>query len=214
MEKNKAFAVIEAILYALGNSVSISKLSEAIEMPEKEVREILSEMQEKYNDESRGIELLFLEDSVQLGTKAETYEYLTKIVKMPVKYTLTDTVLETLSIIAYKQPVTRAEIERIRGVSCDHAIGKLLEFDLIEEVGRLDAPGHPLLFGTTEQFLRSFGVKSIGDLPVVSAELKDDFKHQAELEAFGEAKEGDGVDGESDVDVFSDDENTPTIVEI
>ena len=93
------------------------------------------------------------------------YEYLIKIAKTPRKMTLTDTVLETLSIIAYKQPVTRLEIERVRGVSCDHAINKLLEYDLITELGRLDAPGRPLLFGTTEQFLRCFGVKSLEELP-------------------------------------------------
>ena len=95
---------------------------------------------------------------------------------------LTDTLLETLSIIAYKQPVTRLEIERVRGVSCDHAVNKLLEYDLIMEVGRLDAPGRPLLFGTTEQFLRSFGVKSLEDLPELSAVQVEEFKQQAESE--------------------------------
>ena len=173
-------------------------------------------MQKKYDDEERGIEMIFLEGSVQLGTKKETYECLTKIAKIPAKYTLTDTVLETLSIIAYKQPVTRAEIEKIRGVSCDHAISKLIEFDLIEDVGRLEAPGHPLLFGTTEQFLRSFGVKSIGDLPAISPELVEDFKHQAENEAYGkpEGEEGDDTDSLiGDGDVNPEDE-PPTIVEV
>ena len=105
-----------------------------------------------------------------------------KIAKVPKKFVLTDTLLETLSIIAYKQPVTRLEIERVRGVSCDHAVNKLLEYDLIMEVGRLDAPGRPLLFGTTEQFLRSFGVKSLEDLPELSAVQVEEFKQQAESE--------------------------------
>ena len=96
--------------------------------------------------------------------------------------TLTDTVLETLSIIAYKQPVTRIEVERVRGVSCDHAINKLLEYDLITELGRLDAPGRPLLFGTTEQFLRCFGVKSLEDLPELNPVQVEEFKQQAEAE--------------------------------
>ena len=105
-----------------------------------------------------------------------------KIAKTPRKMTLSDTLMETLSIIAYKQPVTRVEIERIRGVSCDHAINKLLEYDLICELGRLDAPGRPLLFGTTEQFLRCFGVESIGDLPQINPVQMEEFKLQAEAE--------------------------------
>ena len=96
---------------------------------------------------------------------------------------MSDTLMETLSIIAYKQPVTRLEIEKIRGVSCDHAVNRLLEFNLIQELGRLDAPGRPLLFGTTEEFLRTFGVKSLGDLPSLNQEQIDDFKQQAEEEA-------------------------------
>ena len=91
--------------------------------------------------------------------------------------------METLSIIAYKQPVTRVEIDRIRGVSCDHALNKLLEYDLVMELGRMDAPGRPLLFGTTEQFLRSFGVKSLDELPELSTVQVEEFKQQAEAEA-------------------------------
>ena len=110
------------------------------------------------------------------------YEYLIQIAKNPRKMTLTDTVIETLSIIAYKQPVTRMDIERIRGVSCDHAINKLLEYDLITELGRLDAPGRPLLFGTTEQFLRCFGVKSLEELPELNPVQLEEFKQQAQEE--------------------------------
>ena len=126
--------------------------------------------------------MVYFEDSVQLCTKADMYEYLIKIAKTPRKMVLTDTVIETLSIIAYKQPVTRAEIERVRGVSCDHAINKLIEYDLITELGRMDAPGRPLLFGTTEQFLRCFGVKSLEELPEMSTVQLEEFKQQAEAE--------------------------------
>ena len=119
---------------------------------------------------------------MQLCTKGEYYEYLIKIAKTPKKFVLTDTLLETLSIIAYKQPITRLEIEKVRGVSCDHAVNRLLEFDLITEVGRLDAPGRPLLFATTEQFLRSFGVKSLEDLPELNPVQIEEFKLQAESE--------------------------------
>ena len=119
---------------------------------------------------------------MQLCTKPELYEYLIKVAKAPRKVVLTDTLIETLSIIAYKQPVTRLEVEKIRGVSCDHAINRLIEFNLIQELGRMDAPGRPLLFGTTEEFLRTFGVKSLGDLPMINPEQIDDFKKQAEEE--------------------------------
>ena len=139
-------------------------------------------MEKEYAKAERGILLARFDDSVQLCTKTDLYEYLIKIAKAPRKMTLTDTVLETLSIIAYKQPVTRAEIERVRGVSCDHAINKLLEYDLIMELGRLDAPGKPLLFGTTEQFLRSFGVGSLEELPELNPVQFEEFKQQAEAE--------------------------------
>lgn len=180
MEQTKA--VIEAILFTMGEAVEVSKLADVLEMDVKAVKEILQTMEERYREEDRGIILTWLEDSVQLCTKPQMYEYLIKIAKAPRKMTLTETVLETLSIIAYKQPVTRVEVERIRGVSCDHAINKLLEYDLICELGRLDAPGRPLLFGTTEQFLRCFGVSSIEDLPEVNPVQIEEFKQQAEAE--------------------------------
>ena len=100
----------------------------------------------------------------------------------PKKAVLTDVMLETLSIIAYKQPVTKQEIEKIRGVKCDHAINKLVEYELVKELGRLDAPGRPILFGTTEEFLRSFGVQAIDELPVMDPVQMEDFKAEAEEE--------------------------------
>ena len=182
MERAKAKAVLEAILFTMGDSVAIDSLAAVIEEDKKTTRAILEEMTQDYSAEDRGIGLTMLDNAVQMCTKGELYEYLIKIAKAPKKFVLTDTLLETLSIIAYKQPVTRLEIERVRGVSCDHAVNKLLEYDLIMEVGRLDAPGRPLLFGTTEQFLRSFGVKSIEDLPELNAVQIEEFKQQAELE--------------------------------
>ena len=182
MEDRKAESILEAILFTMGEAVEVSRLADVLEMKEKNVRKLLIHMQERYQQDDRGIALTWLEDSVQLCTKAEMYEYLIKIAKTPRKMTLTETVLETLSIIAYKQPGTRVEIERIRGVSCDHAINKLLEYDLICELGRLDAPGRPLLFGTTEQFLRCFGVTSIDDLPEINQVQVEEFRQQAEAE--------------------------------
>lgn len=174
--------MIEAVLFTMGESVEVSRLADVIEEDVKTTNEILDQMSVRYNEEDRGIVLTRLDNAVQLCTKSDMYEYLIKIAKAPRKMVLTDTVLETLSIVAYKQPVTRVEIERIRGVSCDHAINKLLEYDLITELGRLDAPGRPLLFGTTEQFLRSFGVKSLEELPELNPVQMAEFKQQAEAE--------------------------------
>ncbi|MCM1155781.1 MAG: SMC-Scp complex subunit ScpB [Roseburia sp.] len=182
MERQKAKAVIEAILFTMGDSVEIDRLAEVIEEDRQTTKEILEEMDREYQKEVKGIRLTTLDNAVQLCTKGELYEYLVKIATTPKKNVLTDTLLETLSIVAYKQPVTRTEIEKVRGVSCDHAINKLLEYDLITEIGRLDAPGRPLLFGTTEQFLRCFGVKSLEDLPELNPVQIEEFKLQAESE--------------------------------
>ncbi|EGC75850.1 segregation and condensation protein B [Lachnospiraceae bacterium 6_1_37FAA] len=126
--------------------------------------------------------MIELEDSYQLCTKPELYDYLIQVAKQPKKHVLTDVLLETLAIVAYKQPVTKIEIEKIRGVKSDHAVNKLVEYDLVCEVGRLDAPGKPLLFGTTEEFLRRFGVQSVEELPSIAPEQLEDFKEEAERE--------------------------------
>lgn len=141
MENLNIQAAIEAILFTMGDSVEASRLAEALEIEKAQVTEAVKQMKERYEEEDRGIRILELEDAYQLCTKTEYYEYLIRIAKQPKKYALTDVLLETLSIVAYKQPVTRLEIEKIRGVKCDHPINKLLEYGLIEEVGRLDAPG-------------------------------------------------------------------------
>lgn len=173
-------AVVEAVLFAMGNSVELKKLASVLNMSDTETKALIGSMQEEYNsDANRGITIVELEGSIQMCSKTEMYEHLMKIATVPKHYSLTDTVLETLSIVAYKQPVTRIEIEKIRGVNCDHAVNKLLEYGLITELGRLDAPGRPLLFGTTEEFLRCFGVKSLDELPTVSAERLEEFKKEA-----------------------------------
>lgn len=183
MERKEQEAALEAVLFTMGESVEVKRLAEIIEETPKNTKAILEEMKERWEEEGRGVTLIALDDSWQMCTKPELYEYLIKIAKTPRKYVLSDTLLETLSIIAYKQPVTRLDVERIRGVNCDHAINRLMEFELVAEIGRLDAPGRPLLFGTTEQFLRTFGVSSLEDLPELSAVQVEEFKEQAEAEA-------------------------------
>ncbi len=181
MEKNYA-AIIEAILFTMGEAVELEKIAEAIELSKQETKEILEQMMEHYKGDSIGLQIIELDGSYQMCTKSEMYEYLIKIAKQPKKHILTDVLLETLSIIAYKQPITKAEIEKIRGVSCEHAVSKLVEYKLVCELGRLDAPGRPLLFGTTEEFLRSFGVTSLDNLPILNPVQLEEFKQEAEAE--------------------------------
>ena len=171
--KNK-LAAIEGILFSMGTSVTRRQLMEALEIDNEQFDELIKLLQTEYDKEERGIRLLELDDAY--------YGSLIRIVNHPKKPRLTDVMLETLSIIAYKQPVTKQEIEAIRGVKCDHPINKLLEYRLIKEAGRLDAIGRPILFRTTEEFLRCFGVKSTDDLPVVGEEQVEDFKIQAQEE--------------------------------
>lgn len=182
MELQKLESIIEAILFTMGESVELSKIALAIEHDEETTRKIIHTIMDRYEQESRGISIIELDNSYQMCTRKDMYEYIIRVAKEPKKHVLTDVLLETLSIVAYKQPVTRMEIEKIRGVKCDHAVNKLIEYDLIQEIGRLDVPGRPLLFGTTEEFLRNFGVQSISELPIVNQDKLEDFKTEAEEE--------------------------------
>ena len=173
-------AVISAILFSIGNSIEYKRLASVIGRDSDETKRIVMEMQKEYNDNPDcGFTIIELETSVQMCSKTSMYEHLIKVAKVPKSYTLSDTMLETLSIIAYKQPVTKLEIEKIRGVSCDHAVNKLVEYGLVTELGRLQAPGRPLLFGTTEEFLRSFNVTSLDELPTASPDRIEEFKKEA-----------------------------------
>lgn len=182
MELEKIERIAEGILFAMGESVSVEALATAIEEPPIKIEQALMALQEKWDKDERGFRLVKLDESYQMCTSKDVYEYLIRIAKQPKKYAMTDVLLETLSIIAYKQPITKAEIERIRGVSSDHAVNRLVEYGLCEEIGRLDAPGRPMLFGTTEEFLRSFGVASLEDLP----SLAPDELERMRLESYKE----------------------------
>lgn len=178
----EAEAAIEAILFAAGDSVELEKIAKAIGHDTETTGKILNHMMDQYQASNRGIRILELEHSYQMCTKQEYYEYLINIALQPKKAVLTDVMLETLSIIAYKQPVTKQEIEKIRGVKSDHAVNKLVEYNLVQELGRLDAPGRPIVFGTTEEFLRNFGVDSTENLPQISPVKIEDFKAEVEEE--------------------------------
>ena len=197
MSIEKMYAVIEAVLFTMGESVETAKLAAAIEQDVSTTVKLIHNLMDRYEAEDRGIKIIELGDSFQLCTKPETYEYLIKVAAQPKKQVLTDVLLETLSIIAYKQPITKQEIEGIRGVSCDHAVNKLVEYGLVDEVGRLDAPGRPILFGTTESYLRSFGVRNVDELPVISPDKVEDFRKEAESETEGAQKQEASGDGEA-----------------
>lgn len=181
-EANDWEAIVEAVLFTMGNSVELRQLAVAIDQSEKVAKRVVDNVKKRYEQESRGIQIIELENAYQMCTNAKYYENLIRVATAPKKQVLTEVVLETLSIIAYKQPVTKMEISKIRGVSSDHAVNRLVEYGLVYEVGRMDAPGRPALFATTEEFLRRFGVGSTTDLPTMNPEQEEEIKQEVEEE--------------------------------
>ena len=165
MDIKNGMAAVEAILFAAGREVKVVELMAALEVSEEEIIAIIDKLQEGYLEESRGIEIIKVEDGYQLATKKELYKYLYQVFDKRSKPNLSQAALETLAIIAYNPKITRAEIESIRGVNSDGTIYKLLEYNLIESVGKLDAPGRPTMYSTTSNFLKLFDLKSLEELP-------------------------------------------------
>ena len=194
-------AVLEAVLFTMGQSVELSQLAAAIGQDKETAKKAVLRLQDRYHKEKRGMQIIELEEAYQMCTRAEYYPNLIKVASAPKKQVLTEVVLETLSIIAYKQPITKMEIEKIRGVKSDHAVNRLVEYDLVYEVGRLDAPGRPALFATTEEFLRRFGVGSTEDLPDLNPEQEEEIKTEVEEELrlrLGEMEAAATAEGEND----------------
>lgn len=183
MEIANAEAAVEAILFTMGEAVTAEALAGALEMDVETTVKLVHRMMDDYDTSGRGVRIIELDGSFQMCTSQEAYPYIIRLTHQPKKHVLTDVMLETLAIIAYKQPVTRAVVEKIRGVSSDHAINRLIEYNLVCETGRLDAPGRPILFGTTDEFLRTFGFKSSQDLPYIDPVKMEEFKTEAEEEA-------------------------------
>lgn len=167
LEIRKIESIIEAVLFACGDAISVDKLSEITKMDKTTLQSIATRLSERYNNEKRGIKIIKVGDKYQMATREEFSEYIQKIVPPQKRNPLSDATLETLAIVAYKQPVTRSTIEKIRGVNSDNSVTRLLELGLIEETGKLNAPGRPALFGTTDDFLRSFAIDSISLLPPI-----------------------------------------------
>ena len=165
MELEQKKAAIEAILFAAGREIKINELMAILELSSDEVISIVNSMQDEYKEASRGIEIIKVEDGYQLATKKEMYEYLYPIFDKRSKPNLSQAAMETLAIICYNPKITRAEIEQIRGVNSDGTIYKLLEYNLIENVGKADLPGKPTMYATTTNFLKMFGISSLEELP-------------------------------------------------
>jgi segregation and condensation protein B len=184
-------ASVEAILFTMGEAVSGERMAQALQIGQEEMEACLEEMAGEYERRDRGIRLVRLDGAWQLCTKKEHYDTLVRIARVPKKQALTDVLLETLAIVAYRQPVTKQEIEKIRGVKSDHAVNKLVEYGLVCEAGRLDAPGRPLMLATTEEFLRRFGVGGTDELPQLSPEELADVRSEAVKEAMAQYPEED-----------------------
>lgn len=173
---------IEAILFAAGDNVDIKSLASALNLDFERTKAILDELKCEYDQHKRGVNLVYAENSVRLCSRKDYYDFIAKLVNRQKNYKLSQAALETLAIIAYKQPVTKTEIESIRGVNSDYAVNRLIEFGIIEEKGRSTAPGHPILFGTTNEFLLSFGLKAVTDLPIPEKQLLEKFSIEAKKE--------------------------------
>lgn len=178
-------SIIESLLFVSGDKLSLKDISNAIELNSKDTLKILNEMIIEYeNDVNRGIKIINIEEEFQFVTKEENSDYIQKLLKKNKRQSLSQASLESLAIIAYKQPITRIDIDEIRGVKSDSAIQKLLEKEIIKEIGRLEVPGRPILYGTTDEFLRQFGLKNLKELPNL-----DNFREVLEDEIENEIKD-------------------------
>ena len=193
MEINKSKGVIESILFSAGREVKITELMSALEASSEEIITVVESMKEDYKNEERGLQIINVGEAYQLCTKQEYYEYLYSIFDKRNKPNLSQAAIETLAIIAYNPKITRAEIEAIRGVNSDGTIYKLLDYNLIEETGKLDAPGKPGTYGVTSEFLRVFGFRNLNELPDLPR-YKLDENQQIVIDDIIEEKEEQGTE--------------------
>lgn len=186
---------IEAILFASGDSVSLGRMAQALELTEKQVKKYADELLEEYNNTPRGITIIRLEDSYQMVSAQEYAPQIRTVMDLRRNTPLSQAAMEVLAVVAYNQPVTKAFVEQVRGVDCSGVIGSLTAKDLIEEKGRLELPGRPLVYGTTENFLRCFGISDLSELP--------------EIPASSSEKEEDTQGDDSQLSVFTEDNEEP-----
>ena len=181
MELEEQKAIVEAILFAAGKEVETTTLMSALELSHKDVEILLNQMQEEYQEKNRGIEIIHMNNSYQMCTKKEFYDYVYPLFDNRAKPSLSSAAIETLSIIAYNPKITRAEIDAIRGVSTDGVLYKLMEYNMIEDVGKMDAPGRPTMYEVSNEFLKTFGLTSLDELPELP-KIKEDMPEQLEIE--------------------------------
>lgn len=196
MEIEKAKAVIEAILFACGREVKISELMSALELNGEDILNIIESLKADYERENRGIELIKVNEGFQLTTKKEYYEYIYPIFDKRSKPNLSNSALETLSIIAYNPKITRPEIEAIRGVNSDATMYKLLEYNLIESLGKADAPGRPTMYAVTSEFYRMFGFSNMEELPELPKYKLDENQQIVIDEIIEDSKESEEINSE------------------
>ena len=168
------FSAIESLLFVHGDPISLKEMSSILDEDIQVVEKLMEEFENLYNRPNRGIKVYKIDNKYQLGTKPENEKYIVKLLKTNQRQSLSQAAIETLSIISYKQPITRVEIEEIRGVRSDKAIQTLLEKDLIKESGRLEVVGRPILYGTTDNFLKQFGIEKLEELPVLEEIANDE----------------------------------------
>ncbi len=181
MEQKVLFGIIESVLFALGSPVEYGKLAEVLEMPLDEFLTCADAFLKDFNKRSRGMKVIRLNDSLQMVSKSEHHPYIAKVLETRSQKGLSQSALETLSIIAYNQPVTKAMVDSVRGVDSYNSVVRLLERELIEQRGRMDAPGRPMLYGTTSEFLRVFGLESLDELPKLELTLFDNIREPDNL---------------------------------
>lgn len=182
LSKKSLLGIIEALLFAAGDEgVSMQQITNVLEITEIEATNVIEEMKEQYNDGSRGLQIIEVGGVFQMVTKKEHSDYLKKLVESPGSGILSQAALETLAIIAYKQPITRVEIEEIRGVKTDRSLQTLTAKALIKEVGRAEGTGRAILYGTTKEFLDCFGLKTLKELPPLEEAAEDEFDEEADL---------------------------------
>lgn len=201
--KSNIKSVIESMLFVSGEPLSLRELSNNLEIKDKVIEEVIKEMMNEYEEKSRGIKLISIDGACQLVTKSENSDYIQKLLKKNKKHSLSQASIESLAIIAYKQPITRIDIDEIRGVKSESAIQKLVERGLIKDIGRLEVPGRPILYGTTDEFLRQFGLKTIKELP--SLDLYSDKETQSSMEVLNKALydiNSDSVSNETNKDIL------------
>ena len=165
MEDHTFFHKIECMLFVAGDPVAITELARVLDCSLAVAKGALSEMEQLYRSEGRGIQLLVTADTAQLVSNRDYIEDVKRLINPDETKSVSQSLLETLAVVAYRQPVTRSDVERVRGVRCDYAVTQLIKLGLIVEVGRKDVVGHPALFGTTDKFLRQFGIHCVDEMP-------------------------------------------------